>query len=121
MTDQRLAAGEGRKSVDQALDVIGERWALLVVRELLRGAQRFSDLLNPDGLDAAIADGSVHAEGKMSTLRRLIQVAARESTSCSRYCDRVLPSQARKTGPRDGAHRAGAPRPARRRGWRLPA
>ena len=33
-------------------------------------------LLNPDGLDAAIADGSVHAEGKISTLRRLIQVAA---------------------------------------------
>ena len=33
-------------------------------------------LLNPDGLDAAIADGSVHAEGKISTLRRLIQVAS---------------------------------------------
>src|SRR5581483_1733722 len=30
--------------VARALDVIGERWALLVVRELLLGAQRFSDL-----------------------------------------------------------------------------
>jgi DNA-binding HxlR family transcriptional regulator len=28
----------------RALDAIGERWALLVVRELLFGAQRFSDL-----------------------------------------------------------------------------
>jgi DNA-binding HxlR family transcriptional regulator len=28
-----------------ALDVIGERWALLVVRELLSGPRRFSDLL----------------------------------------------------------------------------
>jgi DNA-binding HxlR family transcriptional regulator len=30
--------------IARALDVIGERWALLVVRELLLGAQRFSDL-----------------------------------------------------------------------------
>lgn len=30
--------------IGRALDVIGERWALLVVRELLFGAQRFSDL-----------------------------------------------------------------------------
>ncbi|KAA9153906.1 helix-turn-helix transcriptional regulator [Amycolatopsis acidicola] len=28
----------------RALDVVGERWALLVVRELLFGAKRFSDL-----------------------------------------------------------------------------
>jgi DNA-binding HxlR family transcriptional regulator len=30
--------------IARALDVIGERWAVLVVRELLLGAQRFSDL-----------------------------------------------------------------------------
>jgi DNA-binding HxlR family transcriptional regulator len=30
--------------IARALDVIGERWALLVVRELVLGAQRFSDL-----------------------------------------------------------------------------
>jgi DNA-binding HxlR family transcriptional regulator len=34
-------------------------------------------LLNPGGLDAAIAAGSVHAEGSLSALRRLIRVAAR--------------------------------------------
>ncbi len=40
-----------RRSYDQycglatALDVLGERWTLLVVRELLLGPQRFSDLL----------------------------------------------------------------------------
>ena len=32
-------------AVAQALDVIGERWALLVVRELLLGPKRFTDLL----------------------------------------------------------------------------
>ena len=30
--------------IGRALDLLGERWALLVVRELLFGAQRFSDL-----------------------------------------------------------------------------
>ena len=29
--------------VARALDVVGERWALLVVRELLLGPKRFSD------------------------------------------------------------------------------
>jgi DNA-binding HxlR family transcriptional regulator len=33
-------------------------------------------LLDPDGLDAAIASGSVHAEGNISALRRLIRVAS---------------------------------------------
>ena len=32
-------------AVAQALDVIGERWALLVVRDLLLGPKRFSGLL----------------------------------------------------------------------------
>src|SRR3981081_569297 len=31
-------------AVSHALDVIGERWALLVVRELLLGPKRFTDL-----------------------------------------------------------------------------
>src|SRR3954467_2053584 len=30
--------------IARALDVVGERWALLIVRELLFGAKRFSDL-----------------------------------------------------------------------------
>jgi hypothetical protein len=34
-------------------------------------------LLNPAGLAAAIATGSVHTEGNLSALRRLIKVAAR--------------------------------------------
>ncbi|MQA12027.1 MAG: transcriptional regulator [Pseudonocardiaceae bacterium] len=37
--------------VARALDLIGERWALLVVRELLLGPKRFTDLRN--GLPAA--------------------------------------------------------------------
>ena len=33
-----------RCGVARALDVVGDRWALLVVRELLLGAKRFTDL-----------------------------------------------------------------------------
>lgn len=40
-TSRRYGDGCG---IARALDVVGERWALLVVRELLLGPQRFSDL-----------------------------------------------------------------------------
>src|ERR687889_2824463 len=33
-----------RCGIARALDVVGERWALLVVRELLLGPKRFTDL-----------------------------------------------------------------------------
>jgi DNA-binding HxlR family transcriptional regulator len=42
MGSQRTYAD--RCGVSRALDVIGERWALLVVRELMFGPKRFSDL-----------------------------------------------------------------------------
>lgn len=41
-------------AVAQALDVVGERWALLVVRDLLLGPKRFTDLLT--GLPGASTD-----------------------------------------------------------------
>ena len=40
-----------RKTYDQycpvahALDLVGDRWALLVIRELLRGPRRYTDLI----------------------------------------------------------------------------
>ncbi len=50
----------GRRKYDQgcavahALDLVGERWALLIVRDLLLGAKRFTDLLA--GLPGASPD-----------------------------------------------------------------
>jgi DNA-binding HxlR family transcriptional regulator/putative sterol carrier protein len=41
-------------AIAQALDVIGERWALLVVRELVLGPKRFTDLL--EGLHGVSSD-----------------------------------------------------------------
>jgi DNA-binding HxlR family transcriptional regulator len=45
-------------AIARALDVVGERWALLVVRELLLGPQRFSDLRNalPHASSNLVAD-----------------------------------------------------------------
>jgi DNA-binding HxlR family transcriptional regulator len=51
-----------RCGIARALDVVGERWALLVVRELLLGAKRFSDLraglpnIGPDVLAQRLRD-----------------------------------------------------------------
>src|ERR1700704_6818882 len=48
--------------VARALDVVGERWALLVVRELLLGPKRFTDLrsglphLSPDVLSQRLRE-----------------------------------------------------------------
>src|SRR5690606_10605277 len=47
---QAVGVAERRSYADpcgiaRALDVVGERWALLVVRELLLGPKRFSDLV----------------------------------------------------------------------------
>jgi DNA-binding HxlR family transcriptional regulator len=46
-SDDRTLIGDvapARSGVARALDVVGERWALLVVRELLLGPKRFTDL-----------------------------------------------------------------------------
>lgn len=51
-----------RCGISRALDVVGERWALLVVRELLLGPKRFTDLraglpnLGPDVLSQRLRD-----------------------------------------------------------------
>ena len=60
--------------IARALDVVGERWALLVVRELLLGPKRFTDLrdglpnLGPDVLSQRLRD--LEAAG-LASRRRL--------------------------------------------------
>jgi DNA-binding HxlR family transcriptional regulator len=56
----------------RALDVIGERWALLVVRELLFGPQRFSDLRHalPNASSNLVADRLRELEGRGVIRRR---------------------------------------------------
>jgi DNA-binding HxlR family transcriptional regulator len=56
----------------RALDVIGERWALLVVRELLFGPQRFSDLRHalPNASSNLVSDRLRELEGRGVIHRR---------------------------------------------------
>ncbi|MFD7405989.1 winged helix-turn-helix transcriptional regulator [Streptomyces sp. NPDC059866] len=40
---QQPAAGQTRCSIGRALEMVGDRWSLLILREALNGATRFSD------------------------------------------------------------------------------
>jgi DNA-binding HxlR family transcriptional regulator len=58
--------------IARALDVVGERWALLVVRELLLGPQRFTDLRRalPGASSNLVADRLRELEGNGVVRRR---------------------------------------------------
>lgn len=59
-------------AIARALDVVGERWALLVVRELLLGPQRFSDLRRalPGASSNLVADRLRELDGRGVIARR---------------------------------------------------
>jgi DNA-binding HxlR family transcriptional regulator len=67
--------------IARALDVVGERWALLVVRELLLGPQRFSDLRRalPKAASNVIADRLRELEGRGVVTRRTLPPPAASS------------------------------------------
>src|SRR5579875_3834022 len=67
--------------IARALDVIGERWALLVVRELLLGPQRFSDLRRalPGASSNMLADRLRELEGHGVLRRRTLPPPAGSS------------------------------------------
>ena len=63
--------------IARALDVVGERWALLVVRELLLGPQRFSDLR-----------GALPGVSSNLLTDRLRELEARAASSAAGSCRR---------------------------------
>ncbi len=65
----------------RALDVVGERWALLVVRELLFGPQRFSDLRDalPNASSNLLADRLRELKGRGVIRRRKLPPPAGSS------------------------------------------
>jgi DNA-binding HxlR family transcriptional regulator len=57
--------------IARALDVVGERWALLVVRELLLGPQRFSDLRRAlTGASSNLVADRLHELQRSGVVRR---------------------------------------------------
>jgi DNA-binding HxlR family transcriptional regulator len=67
--------------IARALDAIGERWALLVVRELLLGPQRFSDLRRalPGASSNMLTDRLRELEGRGLVRRRTLPPPAASS------------------------------------------
>lgn len=67
--------------IARALDAIGERWALLVVRELLLGPQRFSDLRRalPGASSNMLTDRLRELEGRGLVRRRRLPPPAASS------------------------------------------
>ena len=67
--------------IARALDVVGERWALLVIRELLLGPQRFSDLrlALPNASSNVLADRLRELEGNGVLHRRKLSPPAASS------------------------------------------
>jgi DNA-binding HxlR family transcriptional regulator len=65
-------------AIARALDVIGERWALLVVRELLLSPRRFSDLRRalPNASSNLLADRLRELEGRGVIQRRQLPAPA---------------------------------------------
>ena len=76
-------------SIAYALDVVGERWTLLVVRELLTGPKRFTDLLNNlPGIGTNLLSARLkHLEEWGSTADRAVgascTVLTRRAITCS--------------------------------------
>ena len=64
--------------IARALDIVGERWALLVVRELLLGPQRFTDLRHalPGASSNLVADRLRELEGRGVIRRRQLPAPA---------------------------------------------
>lgn len=64
--------------IARALDVVGERWALLIVRELLLGPQRFSDLRRalPAASSNLVADRLRELDGRGVIHRRKLAAPA---------------------------------------------
>ena len=71
-----VAPRRSRCPVSCTLDVLGDRWTLLVVRDLMRGKRRFAELLDtPEGIPTNILS---------DRLKRLTQAGVVESR---RYSD----------------------------------
>lgn len=82
--------------VARGLDVVGERWALLVVRDLLLGPKRFSDLLgglpgvSPNVLSQRLRDLAEHGVVRRSDLGPPARVHLYELTEWGRELEPVL-------------------------------
>ena len=81
MMDQELHAP--RCPIGATLDVVGDRWSLLVVRDLLRGRTKFSELqLSITGIASNVLTDRLR---KLETLDIIVREADPSKNSARRY------------------------------------
>jgi len=88
-------------AVAKSLDIVGDRWTLLVVRELLEGAQRYGDLLAglapiaTDMLAGRLRDLEAHGLVRKRTLPKPASTTVYELTDDGRALEDVINAYAR--------------------------
>ncbi len=93
----RRSYGQGC-AVARALDVVGERWTLLLVRELMFGPRRFGELLEAlAGIGPNLLSARLKALTDEGVVRRIALRSGRGSRS----------ARAEAPGPQEGAARGG--------------
>jgi len=69
---QRPAASRGPiPSVDAALAVVGDRWSILIMREVFHGSSRFDDFLRTTGISRAVLSSRLRSLTGAGLLRRV--------------------------------------------------
>ena len=95
MGDRKRSYGEACRFA-YALDLVGERWALLVVRELLLGPKRFTDLrtglphASPNILSERLRELEGRASSDGASCRRPRRSAVYELTDWGRELEPVV-------------------------------
>jgi DNA-binding HxlR family transcriptional regulator len=79
--------------VSHALDLVGERWALLIVSELMRGPHRYSDLAEALGVGTNILASRLREleEAGVISKRRLPPPAASQVYELTEYGEQLKP------------------------------
>ena len=80
------SATETQCSIEAAVDVIGDRWSLLILRNAFRGVRRFSEIQD----DLGIAKNLLS-----SRLKSLVEIGVLEKVP---YCDTPIRFEYRLTG-----------------------
>jgi DNA-binding HxlR family transcriptional regulator len=96
-----------------ALDLVGDRWSLIVVREVILGPKRFADLQESvRGITPAVLTDRLRALQESGIIEQialpdLARTRAYVATDWGRKLESVLESLARRDGHRDADDGAG--------------
>ena len=77
----RISTSTSGCSIQQTLDVIGDRWMLLIIRNLFRGARRFSELEEDLGIAKNLLTVRLNKLVSAEIVERMLNRSSQESSS----------------------------------------